>query len=227
MNEAHADPIPAAPQPVRDAVDAWRVRGGESQDPSRWARANWVGRFPEYADFLLALPDGLERHAVRRAIEASRGAPDFVMRAFLVSQIWGYGMRGYGPSRVRRILDTAGPAASDRLTAAVARVVEDGPVAGFAALAGEHRLERLGTSFATKFLFFMDPTGRALVLDEFVALWFKRRLGLRLRLHPMSPADYGRYLEAMHAWAAELGLSGEELEVGVFAAAEADRLRAD
>jgi hypothetical protein len=125
---------------------------------------------------------------------------------------------------VRRIIDTAGPDASDRLTAAVARVVADGPVAGFAALAGEHRLERLGTSFATKFLFFMDPTGRALVLDEFVALWFRRRLGMRLRLHPMSPSDYGRYLDGMHAWADELGLSGEQLEAAVFTSAEADRL---
>jgi hypothetical protein len=72
----------------------------------------------------------------------------------------------------------------------------------------------------------MDPTGRALVLDEFVTLWFKRRLGMRLRLHPMSPADYRRYLEAMHAWAAELGVTGEALEAAVFAAAEADRVRA-
>ena len=91
----------------------------------------------------------------------------------------------------------------------------------------EHKLKWLGMSFATKFLFFMDPHRRALVLDDFVAGWLNEHAGLRVRLYPLAARHYAAYLEAMYEWADRLELRPDALEEVLFAEAANERPRSD
>ena len=132
---------------------------------------------------------------------------------------WGYGRVGYGPFRVRRVLDAV-PNAGARLQAAAGTAVEGRPVDGYACL-GDHgiaRLPYLGPAFGTKFLYFCSATSSqpALILDRLVARWLRENAGLPLNELRWSVSTYVRYLEIMFGWADELGLAADELEVCIF-----------
>jgi len=105
---------------------------------------------------------------------------------------------------------------------------EGGAHAGYRALASSDvaRLKWLGPSFGTKFLYFRQPRPTktvALILDDFVAKWLAREVGFEVDPVPWSAANYTRYLEQMHAWAAALGIEPDELELCIFRAEAARR----
>lgn len=223
--EGARDDVPLS---VQDAVRRWRERGRPGQGATVYKREVWIERLPEFSAVIAELPAELDRAAVLREVERLAAAPDWPVSSFVVTQIWGYGTRGYGPARVRAVLDEAGERARPGLAEAVRRLGAGTPEDGLEVLAGqEHRLKGLGMSFATKFLFFMDPHRRALVLDDFIAGWLKDNAGLRLTLHPLSKRHYGRYLEVMHAWSGALGLEPATLEEVLFAEAANSRPRSD
>jgi len=227
-DEAEEGARHAVPLPVQAAVARWRERGSPHQGATMYKREAWIQRFPEFHDVIAELPAELDRAAVSREVARLENAPDWPLSSFVVTQIWGYGTRGYGPARVRAVLDEAGERARPALAESVRRLRAGAPEDGLEVLAGEdHRLKGLGMSFATKFLFFMDPRRRALVLDDFVAGWLKDNAGLRLTLYPLSKRHYGRYLEAMHGWAHALGLEPAALEEVLFAEAANSRPRSD
>jgi hypothetical protein len=220
--------VVSIPVPLAAAVERWRERGRPEQSPTVYSRRAWAEQLPEFGDVVEWLPVELDRAAVLDAVGQLAGAADWPLSSFVVTQIWGYGTRGYGPTRVRRVLDGAGGRARPALAEAVARVRAGSPEDGLAVLASEeHRLKGLGMSFATKFLFFMDPTQRALILDQFVADWLKEHAGLRLPLQPLSAEPYHRYLEAMSRWAEALGLPPARLEEVLIGEAAAMRRRSE
>jgi hypothetical protein len=113
---------------------------------------------------------------------------------------WGYGRVGYGPFRVRRLLD-ASPNAGALLQAAARKAAEGRPVRAYACL-GDHgtaRLPRLGPAFGTKFLYFCSSaaTRPALILDRLVARWLRENTDLALNEIRWSVATYTHYLETM------------------------------
>ncbi len=208
--------IPRPPDALQEAYDHWVQRGRPQQAPTRYRKDAWRRILPEHADLIDTLAEELDRATVRVEI-ARLGRDDrWPVPAFIITQIWGYGPNNLGPARVRRVLDAAGDQAPVGLAQAARRVTDEGAVAGFSALAGEHRLTWLSTSFATKYLFFMDPSERALVLDEFVATWIGRHTGARLRLQPMNVRDYRLYLRLIDHWAQELGEHPSCLEQLIF-----------
>lgn len=217
-----ASAIPAA---VEGSVAEWRRRGMPRQSPTTCRREAWAETFPEHRELIMSLPLELDRPAVREVIAKLDAGPSWAVRSFVVTQIWGYRNRGYGPSRVRRILDDAGDSADGALAEAATLANQDGPVAAFRALAGELKLRGLGTAFATKFLFFVDRNERTLILDDFIADWLRENADLRLTLQPMRSRDYERYLDLMHCWAEALGLAPTELEEVLFTAGAGDRPR--
>jgi hypothetical protein len=165
------------------------------------------------------LPDRLTRPVVHGACLRAADAPADAARAFLTVMAWGYGQVGYGPFRVRRLLD--GTAAADaQLQAAAGMLSEGGPVKGYAFLGdnGVPRLARLGPAFGTKFLYFCSPAdGRpALILDRLVAAWLRENADLSLNEARWSVLTYERYLQTMFGWAGELDVAADELEARIF-----------
>jgi hypothetical protein len=208
--------LTAAPPALRREVEAWIRAGRPAQGGTLVVVERWVSALPGHADVVRALPSPLDRAGARKAVRG-RLAGGEVVGAFVASQVWGYGGRGYGPYRVRGVLAQHG--AAEHLGAAVALLARDGAAAAFGALAGEHRIAGLGPSFASKFLFLADPAGEALVLDDFVARWLREHAGLALAHRPPRAEAYRAYLDAMRAWAAELGLAPAELEQVIVEAA--------
>ncbi|HEY4099049.1 MAG TPA: hypothetical protein VGM33_26215 [Baekduia sp.] len=214
--------VPSVPAALREAVGAWRAEGRPPQGAVPYVRERWIAALPEHAATLRALPgDGLDRAAAHAAVAASLAAGE-LLGAFVVSQVWGYGRSGYGPFRVRRILDQ--PEADLHVRASYDELCDDGPVAGFAAFSGEHRLRGLGPAFFTKFMYLADPSRRALVLDEYVLTWLRERAEVKLSRNPR-PADYERYLQIVGGWAAELDVPDEAVERLIFTAEAMTRPR--
>jgi hypothetical protein len=156
---------------VRQVVDTWRPTGSPSQAAIAWPRERWIDAFPPDASMFASLPERLDRTAVRRACVRAAVSPADAGRSFLAVMAWGYGRVGYGPFRVRRLLDAA-PSVGAQLQAAASKVAEQQPVAAYACL-GDHgaaRLPHLGPAFGTKFLYFCSSpaTRPALILDRFV-----------------------------------------------------------
>ncbi|MEO6700536.1 MAG: hypothetical protein ABI140_18310 [Jatrophihabitantaceae bacterium] len=81
-----------------------------------------------------------------------------------------------------------------------------------------HRLAGLGVAFASKYLYFCDVGNTAqpaLVLDRLVSDWLARNAGWRPRLD-WNRHDYRAYVEAMIAWATEIGIAPHEVEQLIF-----------
>ena len=209
------------PDPVRHAVGAWRAAGSPPQPGIAWPRQHWMVAFPSHARTFAALPEHLDRTAVGQACVHASVSPADAERSFLAVMAWGYGRVGYGPFRVRRVLDAA-PDAGARLQAAAGSAAEGRPVEAYAGL-GDHgaaRLPYLGPAFGNKFLYFCSPAGArpALILDRLVARWLWENVGLAFNEARWSVSTYSRYLETMVGWVGELVLAADELEVCIFSA---------
>jgi hypothetical protein len=213
--------VAVIPHPLRRVVNDWRAAGSHSQDGIVWPRQRWTDRFPSHAAMFALLPDRLSRPVVRRACLGAADSPAAAENAFLAVMAWGYGNVGYGPFRVRRLID-ASPGAGAQLQAAASKVADGTPVKAYELLGdtGASRLVGLGPAFGTKFLYFCSPTGRppALILDRLVAAWLRGNTDLSLNETRWSVWTYERYLETMFAWADELGVAADELEACIFSA---------
>ena len=168
-----------------------------------------------------ALPERLDRSAVRRACVHAAISPTHAERSFFAVMAWGYGRVGYGPFRVRRVLD-ATPNAGARLQTAASAAAEGPPVEAYACLGDRSaaRLPYLGPAFGTKFLYFCSAPGArpALVLDRLVARWLHENVGLTFNELRWSVSTYARYLHTMFDWADELAVAAGELEACIFSA---------
>jgi len=196
----------------------------------RYVPAHWSGIAP-WPDRLLE-----RSHAKSAAISRAQVvavAREAVKRggwseALVASYVWGQGRTGYGPHRLKEILDE--PNVSDALVKAGATLREEGAVAAYRMLYGAVR--GLGPAFFTKLLYFLDlamdtPTvPRALILDQRVARVVRThatRVGLEMELTAASdvaawtwsdggwtPHRYGVYLRWITAAAEQLVSSGIE-----------------
>ncbi|WP_327191117.1 hypothetical protein [Streptomyces xinghaiensis] len=119
--------------------------------PSTWmAVTPWPTTFADRTAVDSASVSRAEVVAAVRAAEQSESWAE----AFVATQVWGYGVTGYGPYRTRQVL--AQPSAEAVLTEAVSLLVDEGAVAAYEVL---NTLDGLGPAFLTKFLYF---TGLAL-----------------------------------------------------------------
>ena len=207
------------PSSVRRIADAWLAAGSPPQQGIAWPRQRWIDAFTTEAITFAALPDRLTRPVVRDACQRAAESPAEARRAFLAVMAWGYGRVGYGPFRVRRLLDSAPDAGAD-LQAAASALKDSGPVAAYARL-GDHgvaRLAGLGPAFGTKFLCFCSPPGGqpALILDRLMSRWLRDNAGVAVNEVRWSVPTYRRYLTIMYGWAGELALASDELEMCIF-----------
>ncbi|MDQ2894963.1 MAG: hypothetical protein M3Y09_04875 [Actinomycetota bacterium] len=70
-------------------------------------------------------------------------------------------------------------------------------------------------AFGSKFLYFADPHGRALILDALVRAWLTEHAGIRLR-GGRDEREYAMWLLIVEQWAKALKLTSEQIELLMF-----------
>ena len=140
---------------------------------------------------------------------SQRGA----LAGFIASQIWGFGTNGYGPYRLAEALAHPG---LGRILARVCEQLADGdPVGAFRILCVTSEIPHVGMAFGSKFLYFADPHGRALILDSLLRVWLAEHAGVRLR-GGRDEREYAMWLLIAEQWARALKITGEQLELVMF-----------
>lgn len=189
------------------------TEGRELKQPGLpFARAGWLAALPKYERLLNRFPTLLSRESVRE-FSLSLSEEHFALGTFLASQIWGYGSRGYARFRLARALDA--PNIDTLLQVAVSELRGGHATAAFRTLCVDAVIPWVGTSFASKFLFFADQRGHALILDSVVALWLRRhaRIGLSTA---RSLEDYSYWLQLAASWSDTLQLPRNRIELLIF-----------
>lgn len=134
--------------------------------PSWMAIAPWPDTFADRAAVASASVSRADVMAVVRAAERSQSWAE----AFVATQVWGYGLTGYGPYRTGQVL--AQPGAEEAFAQAVSLLADEGASAAYERL---QLLDGLGPAFLTKFLYFAgqalpEVKGlRPLILDSVLA----------------------------------------------------------
>lgn len=136
--------------------------------PAHWANIEpWPDLFPTRSHGTTAM---VSRSQVVAAVQAAVEHQEW-SEALVASYVWGQGRIGYGPHRLKEILEAQ---TVDTAVAQAAKDLrEDGSVAAYRTMIGA--VKGLGPAFFTKLLYFLalatDPSRapRALILDQRVA----------------------------------------------------------
>ena len=122
-------PLPAT---LRKLLDDWKNRGRPAQQPMPWPRDRWEAAFPAHKKVLRALPDALDRTAVRDVCARAGVSETAAQQALLATLAWGYGWVGYGPHRADAML--LAPDAGRRLRAVAKIAASEGAIAAYRSL---------------------------------------------------------------------------------------------
>lgn len=223
---------PYAPPEIPPTLAAQLDAEPAAQQGFTWDRDAWQTKMhdlPDVLDFLDGLPSCVNRDDIRKGVRSELKAGR-VLPAFVSAMVWGYGDRGYGPTRVRWVLTgTRGraaihspvlPTVSDRLAEAVDIVQSQGPVGGFRFMNNSGRIKFLGPAFFTKWLYFTsavtDANGSeaAPILDKQVTYWIREYTGISLNLN-RTPA-YERYLDFLESWGRPYNRTPVQVEKAIF-----------
>ncbi|MEU4473533.1 hypothetical protein [Micromonospora sp. NPDC023888] len=143
--------------------------------PARWAQFDGWPPFGTAASSPLSLSRGAVTDVARQCRERGLWLPLLV-----TSFAWGWGSRGFGPTRLRWVLNGKGglpglPTSEiqERLAAAVNALDQRGAGAAYQLLLDAGRISGFGPAFFTKFLYFASRTDSvqcpALILDARLA----------------------------------------------------------
>jgi len=218
------------PQALAAKHALWVGQGRPAQFASPLDLNLWGSYFPSVPALLATCPVVHCRHGrtwtmIDRACATRFGdqaytSPQAAVDAHFVSMMWGLGKDGRGPWKTGFHLATPGAPAS--LQAAAQTLRTSGIVAAFNSFVprgSRGRLDKLGSAFSTKDLFFFSNVPgrhRALIFDSIVATWLATNLNWRIPAGTENVTDYCRYLYAMYSWAADLGESPEDVEYVIF-----------
>lgn len=196
-----------------------------------WNRSAWVSGMhdlPDVRQVLASLPDRVDRNQIREVVTAQLEAGR-VLPAFVSAMVWGYGDRGYGPTRVRWVLTGVKTGThdapirddiADRLGAAADMVRTHGPVEGFRYLNNEGHIKYLAGAFFTKWLYFAsaiisaDDANAAPILDKQVQDWLRNHaeMSISVRRTP----DYQCYLDTLTGWGGAHARTPVQVEKAIF-----------
>ncbi|MFJ9039664.1 hypothetical protein ACIRF8_24080 [Streptomyces sp. NPDC102406] len=160
-----ADKLDATMHAQRLPEDAVKSLGGWLTDPERGRRyihgsgahtipyspASWMAITPwpdAFADRAVVASASVSRADVVATVRAAEQSQSWA-EAFVATQVWGYGLTGYGPYRTGQVL--AQPGAEEAFTEAVSLLTDEGVSAAYERL---QVLDGLGPAFITKFLYF-------------------------------------------------------------------------
>lgn len=200
------------PKALIDTYNHWRKAGRPLQVDSRWNINSWLRQLPDYEPLLNDLPQNKigRDHGIRltQIVKDENAA----VRVFLLAMIWGYGPVGYGPYRVRRVLDS--PSASLRLFEVAQLAQSRGGLEAFAHIAEErlkdpNYLKHLGPAFGTKYLYFLTASVSTVVttpvMDAIVARWFVKNVSdASISVENWKTQSYASYISHLTEWSQSL-----------------------
>jgi hypothetical protein len=210
-------PIPLPPA-LQNLLERWEAKGRPLQGAMLWPRERYEDMLPDHRSVLDSVPDCLDRQRLRAIGARAHESEELAVIALAAIVVWGKGKGGLGPFHLHGML-TGRPDAAARIHATALTLHADGPVAAYRRLGGDCALERLGTSFGTKFLAFCQPAGQepvALIHDDLVREWLGANGRRDLMAAYYSVSTYEAYLVQMEAWAASLGTEPGAVEFLVF-----------
>jgi hypothetical protein len=222
--------VPTNPLPFRGAPPdrtTWVLAQKTAFDSERWRGHLGDDAFlpPEFAT--LPLDDDGYRLITRQVVHTiAERATDALgaLHTHVAAAAWGSGKR---PARPRQIFDGTRErawAVAETLHKAADVLRASGPVAAYGAmhLGGAANIPDLGPAYATKFLHYVGYArtragGRyPLILDSYVAIALNRLLNLGWNKFGWPAAQYDRYLDIAHDWAAEWGCAPDVVERVLF-----------
>lgn len=192
----------------------------------RFRPAWWTPRVSEgWGDFLEQLPaQDRGYHTITRAdlLDAANGHG--LPEALLAGYVWGTGKWAFLVGRRARVFrDNDTERVVDSLQSVAEMLRRDDTTEAYSVMlrGGPHHLQHLGPSFFTKFLYAADASsgrpGRALILDQFVAVTLKAVDGWDIsRYGPWGPSTYARWIDHAHGVAAAEGVRADAVEMAYF-----------
>jgi hypothetical protein len=203
------------PQPVRRAVELWHDHGRPAQAATAWQRNRRVATMPGEAQLINALPDRLDRAIVRQLVLDRPPTARGMFEAMVIVYAWGWSTTNVGVPHAQKALGAGVERLGVALLAAREAMDDGQPLDGYEGLA--HRINGLGPSFGSKFLYFVSPEERrALILDDLMAKWLAREIAITLNPNRWSVQTYADYFALMNTWSSELGIANHQLEEILF-----------
>ena len=184
--------------------ERWRVLGLERFN-------NAVEQFSKKC----ARDDDNCRISRRNVIEISRNVDE----VFIGAMIFGYGDRGYGPSRVKKILQNNAEIFDQNLQAQY-EASKNGPEASWMSHTKTAKLKYFGPAFATKFGYFgarhqnaKSPIPLIADINTSWGVWELAKIARSVE----KPTVYLQYVELAHEWGVSHGEFGaDEVERALF-----------
>jgi len=186
----------------------------------------WTPRVPDgWGAFLEQLPaEDRGYRTITRANLLETAGSRGLSQSLLAGYVWGTGSSAFLVGRRARVFrDNDSRRVEEALHAAAEMLRSGNTVDAYTAmLRGQpHYLKHLGPSFFTKFLYAADArggrSGRALILDQFVAVALKAVDGWDIsRYGPWDPSTYARWIDHAHSIAAADGARADAVEIAYF-----------
>ena len=195
----------------------------------RFNRDSWRSKIPDFDEVIDELPgDTISRGqifgrfstAVPRLVPCDSAAQAELRRLFIWSMLWGYGIRGYGSTRVAKMLAT--PNLGKLLCQVSVECYYGLFLKAYDTLNGQ--VKHLGPAFGTKFLYFLSGqlsyVIKPLIFDSVVVAtlrqldwpeWAPEYMAKDTTPRRASRA-YGQYLIILHNWASRIRCRPDQLE---------------
>lgn len=192
----------------------------------RFRPAWWTPRVSDgLGDFLEQLPDvGRGYRTITRSDLLDSATSHGLPQSLLAGYVWGTGSSAFLVGRRARVFrDNDADRISDSLQSVADMVRSGNTVDAYTAMlrGRPHHLKHLGPSFFTKFLYAVDARdrrpGRALILDQFVAVALKAVDDWDIsRSGPWDPSTYARWIDHAHRVSAAEGVRADAVEMAYF-----------
>jgi hypothetical protein len=193
----------------------------------------WKYWFPDDLDvaaIIQRFPEAITRQDIKSLADETTYNRENARQLFIATMIWGYGTRGYGPYRVKKMLDDK--LANIILSDTIQKIVEGNIIAAYRDL----KLPECGPAFMTKFFYFIGLSVNMKLLPVILDSRVAQSLILLMQdegLHPTDfvrysvsknarisvsryPDGYIRYIELMNKWAQELNCHADAIELFFF-----------
>jgi hypothetical protein len=186
-------------------------------NPLSWKTSDLAMFEPQISKFTVGCRQENAEYVISRqdVLTLSESVED----VFIGAMIFGYGLIGYGPSRIERVIKK-NPGLLEKLKGQYDSAA-NGPAESWESHTQNDRVKYLGPAFATKFAYFSarkQQCNRIIPLIADIntswAMWWLAELPRSVERGD----SYVKYVELAHAWAAEVGgnCRADEIERAIF-----------
>ncbi len=202
----------AVPQQIRRAFTDWKALGRPAQSSVEWQRERWLEKLPDLAPTFNALPDRLDRQAVRAIVLGAPATAAGMFDAMVAVYAWGWSTTPVGVARGRTVLQAGHAHVGARLYRSGSGYTLRAPLRGIGHWRASHASQVLAHRLAPTPLLCVG--GRAAGADprRLVYDWLHSRLDISFAPTRWVRRGYKRYLDLMAGWGEELEVQAHVLE---------------